>query len=59
MKAVTAYNVIQALSDDELSKLYKMLGINHPKQKKNQKKKALITIEQAMEDILIMYSNNS
>ncbi|WP_108116778.1 hypothetical protein [Kordia periserrulae] len=59
MKAVTAYNVIQALSEDEQSKLYKMLGINNPKQRKNRKKKVLITIEQAMEDILIMYSDNS
>lgn len=59
MKAATAYNVIQALSKDELLKLYKMLGVKSPKQTKTQKKKKLLTIEQAMDDILAMYTTET
>jgi len=55
LKAATAYNVIQALSKDELPKLYKMLGVQQPKQKRTSKKNKLVTIEQATDDILAMY----
>ncbi|MBC8753988.1 hypothetical protein H2O64_04850 [Kordia sp. YSTF-M3] len=55
MKAATAYNVIQALSKDELPKLYKMLGVQQPKQKRTSKKNKLVTLAQATDDILAMY----
>ncbi|WP_430409294.1 hypothetical protein [Kordia sp.] len=58
MKAATAYNVIQALSKDELPKLYKMLGVQQPKQKRTPKKNKLVTLEQATDDILAMYITN-
>ncbi|WP_160128463.1 hypothetical protein [Kordia antarctica] len=58
MKAATAYNVIQALSKDELPILYKMLGIKQPNQKKVSKKKKIISLEEAMDSILATYINN-
>ena len=39
MQAETAYNVIQALPQEELDRLYGMLGVTPPNIKEKQKKK--------------------
>lgn len=58
MKAETAYNVIQALSQDELVKLYKLLGVKHPDalKIKKRKRKQILSTEQAIENVLVIYS---
>ncbi|QHI35771.1 hypothetical protein IMCC3317_11190 [Kordia antarctica] len=57
MKAETAYNVIKALSQDELLRLYEFLGVeikNMPKKlsKRQTKKEKII---EAMEKILVAH----
>lgn len=39
MQAETAFNVIQALPQEELERLYGMLGVSPPEKPKRQKKK--------------------
>lgn len=56
MKAETALNVIEALSESELKRLHSMLGIT--KEPKAPKKKLLITEAQAIEYILNLYKKN-
>ena len=54
MKAETAYHVIQALPEQEVARLYQMLGVQSPlnaKPKKN-KKKPLISDAEATEYLL-------
>ena len=54
LKAETLYNIMQTLSESEVARLYKMLGVQsplHTKQKKS-KKKPLITDAEATEYLL-------
>ncbi|WP_298514982.1 hypothetical protein [uncultured Kordia sp.] len=53
MKAETVYNVIQALSTDEKLRLYGMLDLQKvPAKKTKRRKKKLITVASAMDDLL-------
>ncbi len=55
MKAETVYNVIQALPEEEIPKLFKLLGVPVPDVKKNKNSKVkIITIEEAT-DMLKAY----
>ncbi|WP_046759369.1 hypothetical protein [Kordia jejudonensis] len=60
MKAETVYNVIQALSADEKLRLYGMLDLQKVTAKKSKKrKKKLISIASAMDDLLVNTFNKS
>jgi len=54
IKAETAYNVIQALPETEVARLYQMLGMQFPLQSKQNKskKKPLLTDAEATEYLL-------
>ena len=52
MKAETAYNVIQALPEKEISRLYKMLGIEIPQKEDKPKRKPLMTDAEATEYLI-------
>lgn len=53
MTAETAYHVIQALPKKEMPRLFKMLGVNVPKQEvETPTKKPLITDAEATEKLL-------
>ncbi|WP_046756498.1 MULTISPECIES: hypothetical protein [Kordia] len=54
MKAETVYNVIQALSADEKLRLYGMLDLQKVTAKKpKRRKKKLISVASAMDDLLV------
>ncbi|WP_435263884.1 hypothetical protein [Tenacibaculum sp. nBUS_03] len=62
MKAETAYNVIQALPKEELPRLYKMLGVNVPSEKRvraRKKKQPLITNAEAYEYVLRIFDGRN
>lgn len=52
MLAETAYNVIQALPEKEMQRLYKMLGVQTPSVKVKTKKKPLITEQEATDYLM-------
>ncbi len=54
MKAETAYQVISALPESEVARLYQMLGVQSPTfvKSKNSKKKQLISDAEATEYLL-------
>lgn len=54
LKAETPYNIIQALSESEVARLYQMLGVqsNLKSKPKENKKKPLITDAEATEYLL-------
>jgi hypothetical protein len=54
MKAETAYHVIQALPEQEVARLYQMLGVQSPSNAKltKPKKKPLISDAEATEYLL-------
>lgn len=58
MTAETAYNVIQALPQTELPRLFKMLGVDGVKEEPKPKKKPLMSDADATE-ILIKNLNKS
>ncbi|MDB0602129.1 hypothetical protein PL373_13420 [Tenacibaculum maritimum] len=58
MKAETVYNVIQALPEEEIPKLFKLLGVSVPAIKNDKsKRKKIITVEEAMDDLLATHFN--
>lgn len=59
MTAETVYNVIQALPEEEIPKLYKLLGVSVPVTKKEGDKSKIITVEEAMDDLLATYFNRN
>jgi folate-dependent tRNA-U54 methylase TrmFO/GidA len=52
LKAETPYNIIQALSESEVARLYQMLGVQSNLKSKQDKKKPLITDAEATEYLL-------
>jgi len=54
LKAETLYNIMQTLSESEVARLYKMLGVQSPLHTKpnKSKKKSLITDAEATEYLL-------
>jgi F0F1-type ATP synthase beta subunit len=54
LKAVTAYNVIQALPKEELSELYKMLGVKqlNDDSKNSVKRKEKVVSKASIEEML-------
>ncbi|CAL2095814.1 conserved protein of unknown function [Tenacibaculum sp. 190524A02b] len=52
MTAETAHNVIKALSSKELSRLYKILGVDVKEEKKKEEKEPLLSDADATEYLL-------